>query len=157
MMSVVFLLLFVAAADQLFKMLIRSFPVGTVVLRLHPVAEITHCVNRGAAFSMFSDHPVLLAVCSFLLICLMLYIAFCLMSLTKAGRLSVAVLLGGGVGNLIDRLAFGGVTDYIRVLFVRFPVFNLADIAITLSVAALILLLLTGKLENTGEKYGSDD
>ena len=106
---------------------------------------------------MFSDHPVLLAVCSFLLICLMLYIAFCLMSLTKAGRLSIAVLLGGGVGNLIDRLAFGGVTDYIRVLFVRFPVFNLADIAITLSVAALILLLLTGKLENTGEKYGSDD
>ena len=158
MISVVFLSLFVAAADQFVKLTIRSYPVGSVVLRFPPVAEIIHCVNRGAAFSVFSECPVLLAACSILLICLIAYIAFFRMEMTKAGKLSAAMLLGGGIGNLIDRLVYGVVTDYIRVLFVRFPVFNLADIAITLSVIVLITLSFTGKLENsTGEAYGPED
>ena len=66
-------------------------------------------------------------------------------------------MIGGGVGNLIDRIAYAGVTDYIRLLLFDFPIFNLADMAITGSIAVLLILLLTGRLEETtGEKDGSD-
>ena len=61
------------------------------------------------------------------------------------------------MGNLIDRIAYAGVTDYIRLLLFDFPIFNLADMAITGSIAVLLILLLTGRLEETtGEKDGSD-
>ena len=71
------------------------------------------------------------------------------MRLTKAASLACMTLIGGGVGNLIDRILFGGVTDYIHLLFLDFPIFNLADIAITCSVFVLILLLMTNRLEES--------
>ena len=143
----------VAAADQAVKAIIRSFPEGTVLLRLEPLVEITHCVNTGAAFSMLSGRTVLLSVVSALLLAAVAVFVCRSMRLTRAGRLAFACLLGGGIGNLIDRVLLGGVTDYIRLLLFRFPVFNLADIAITMSIAVLMLLLLRGRLEEN-EHHG---
>ena len=51
---------------------------------------------------------------------------------------SLSVLLGGGIGNLIDRVIWGGVTDYIRLLFIRFPVFNFADVCVVIGAGMLI-------------------
>ena len=59
----------------------------------------------------------------------------------RLSRLAISGLIGGGLGNLIDRILFGGVTDYIRLSLIRFPIFNFADICITVSVAALIACL----------------
>ena len=68
--------------------------------------------------------------------------------------LACLFLIGGGLGNLVDRILFGGVTDYIRLLFVRFPIFNFADVMITCSVFVLILLMMTNRLEESaGEKH----
>ena len=66
---------------------------------------------------------------------------------TRTARIALAFVIGGGAGNLIDRLAFGEVTDYVRLLFIRFPVFNLADVCITGGAVLLMLLALTGRLE----------
>ena len=63
-------------------------------------------------------------------------------ALSTPTRLAISGLIGGGMGNLVDRILFGGVTDYIRLSLIRFPIFNFADICITVSVAALMLLLL---------------
>ena len=63
-------------------------------------------------------------------------------TLSTPARLAISGLIGGGLGNLVDRILFGGVTDYIRLSLIRFPIFNFADICITVSVAALMLLLL---------------
>jgi len=138
----------IAAFDQLIKMFIRRIPIGDIVLRMPPLFEITHCVNTGAAFSLFAGHTALLAVCSLLLICIISYVVFSRFHLSFPGRAAYAVLLGGGIGNLIDRIVLDGVTDYIRLLFIHFPVFNLADIAITVSVLVLIMLTLTDRLED---------
>ena len=65
-------------------------------------------------------------------------------------------LIGGGIGNLLDRVIFSGVTDYIRLRFMDFPVFNLADVAITGAIMVLIALLFTDTLEeHVEDKHGS--
>ena len=77
--------------------------------------------------------------------------------LTKPAWMAVACLAGGGIGNLLDRLLYSGVTDYIRLQFIDFPVFNLADIAITGSVSVLLILLASDTLEiPTEDEHGSD-
>lgn len=149
--------LVIALADQLIKVYIRTLPIGEAVVRIPYLIEITHYTNTGAAFSILSGHTRLLAVISLLLLSAVAFLVFVRLHLTCAGKIAFAALLGGGVGNLIDRLLLGGVTDYIRLLFVRFPVFNLADIAITASAFYLLILMLTDRLEtHMGEKYGSD-
>ena len=142
-----------AAADQMVKQAIRNVPHGSIVVRVSPLFEITHCTNTGAAFSLLSGYNALLVVGSVLLLCAIAYVVFCRVRLSFAGRIAFAVLLGGGAGNFIDRIVFGGVTDYIRLLSIRFPVFNLADIAITVSAIVLMILSFADKLEiKTGEE-----
>ena len=126
----------VAALDQAIKAGIRKMPVHTVFYEIPGVFALTHSVNTGAAFSLFSGRPILLAVVS---------------AVTGAAWMSFACLLGGGIGNLFDRVFFSGVTDYIVLQFVDFPIFNLADMAITGSVGVLLLLLLTNTLEKDSE------
>ena len=147
----------IVAVDQAIKAVIRRQTPGQTLLRIPGVVAITPSFNTGAAFSLLTGQPMLLAVISAVLL-----LAFCLyvarrIRLTRAAETALCCLVSGGVGNLIDRIAFAGVTDYIRLLLFDFPVFNLADMAITGSIAVLIILLLTGKLENTaGEEDGSD-
>ena len=147
----------VIAADQAIKAVIRCQTLGQTIFEIPGVVAITPSFNTGAAFSLLTGQPMLLAVISAVLL-----LAFCLyvarrIRLTRAAETALCCLVSGGVGNLIDRIAFAGVTDYIRLLLFDFPVFNLSDMAITGSIAVLIILLLTGKLENTaGEEDGSD-
>jgi len=69
-------------------------------------------------------------------------------------RVAIAMQLGGAIGNLIDRLVFGPVTDFISVG--RFPVFNVADSSITVGVGLLLLALWLAERRERREKLGSD-
>jgi len=143
----------VAGADQYIKCQIRRLPAGVPFCSISGLFEIVPSVNTGAAFSVLSGNNFLIILLSALLLYLCIYIGRT-MHLTKPAMFACVVLLGGGIGNLIDRVLFGGVTDYIRLLFVQFPVFNLADIAITCSVFSLLLLLMTNRLEESvGETH----
>lgn len=147
----------VIAADQAIKAVIRRQTPGQTIFEIPGVVAITPSLNTGAAFSLFSGNAVLLAAVSAVLLLALVSYAGRHMRLTHAAQAALCCLVGGGVGNLIDRIAFAGVTDYIRLLLFDFPVFNLADMAITGSIAVLFILLLAGRLEETtGEKDGSD-
>ena len=148
----------VAVLDQAIKAYVRSLPLGETFFEIPNLLSLTHCVNTGAAFSMLSGYPALIAVFSIgLLVGIGVYAAR-KMHLTDAAWAAVACLAGGGIGNLLDRLLFSGVTDYIRLQFIDFPVFNLADIAITGSVAVLLVLLALDALEKTTEdEHGTHD
>lgn len=146
----------VVAVDQAVKAAIRRLPPGQTAFEIPGLVAITPSFNTGAAFSLFSGQPVLLAAVSAALLLAIVYIAR-KARLTRAAETAFCVLLGGGIGNLIDRLLYAGVTDYIRLLPFDFPIFNLADMAITGSIAVLLVLLMTGKMEKTaGEEDGAD-
>ncbi len=91
--------------------------------------RLTGTRNTGAAFSLFSDSAwVLPLVTALLTLAVLIYI----IKTRPKGLMgaALAVLLGGAAGNLIDRLTLGYVIDFIELSFIRFPIFNLADIAI---------------------------
>lgn len=140
--------------DQAIKQAVRSIPEGMVFFRVSPFFELERVTNTGAAFSLFSSmQRIVIALTAALMVFLCVYLAR-EKTLSTPARLAVSGLIGGGMGNLIDRILFGGVTDYIKLLFMHFPIFNFADICVTLSVAALMFLLLWDRLnEKTEDRH----
>lgn len=145
----------IAAIDQVIKFFVRNMPEGQTFFSAPPFFELRHVTNTGAAFSLLaSRQSVIMFISVLLTVLLCLYLAH-EKSLSGAACTAISGLIGGGIGNLLDRVFWGGVTDYINLIFIRFPIFNFADICVTLSVAALILLLLfERKTEKTEEFHG---
>lgn len=95
--------------------------------------------NTGAAFSMFSNATTILLVLSILFVLAFLTFEFFTMDKKRGWLYYVAfsLIIGGTIGNLVDRLAFGYVRDFIRLEFMDFPIFNIADCALTVGVIIL--------------------
>ncbi len=100
--------------------------------------------NTGAAFSMFSNATVALLI--FSIIFVLGFIAFEYLTMDKKRGytyyVAVALIIGGTIGNLVDRLAFGYVRDFIKLEFMDFPIFNIADCALTVGVIVLAVWML---------------
>lgn len=129
----------VTATDQLVKALARRLT-GPVTL-IPGVMGLRYSENTGMAFSLFSRHTWLLALLSVLLIAA----GWLVMRRYRLGRLSrvaAMLMLGGAVGNLIDRASAGYVVDMFEVLLFRFAIFNVADMALTVGSALLAATLL---------------
>ena len=117
--------------DQLVKFLVRAnIPLGEGVPFLPHILQLTYYQNTGAAFSIFEQHTWILtlisAAASVLLIVLLAKRTFN----HPFAMVSLALVLAGAVGNLIDRLFLCYVTDMFQTLFMNFPIFNVADICI---------------------------
>ena len=131
-----------AGADQWLKAWATSDlqPLGSAPL-WPGVIELRYVLNDGMAFSMLSGQRVLLvAVTGVVLVVVAGMLLF--RPMPRLERLSWTLVLGGGVGNLIDRVSSGLVVDYLNFQFIDFPVFNLADICVTAGVGLLILTIL---------------
>lgn len=129
-------------ADQCIKQWATHIlqPLGAITV-LPGVVELRYYLNDGMAFSMLAGKQALLiGMTSIMLICVLLLLIFRKMQLWE--RVSWTLILGGGIGNLIDRFFNGVVVDYINFLFVDFAVFNFADICITTGVVLLMLWIL---------------
>jgi signal peptidase II len=129
----------VIGLDQLTKHAIRtSIPIGEQ-RRFFIGVQLVHVRNTGVAFSLFSGGGSVVLVIT--LAALALLVAY-------LGRrpdrpwlwVPTGLLIGGAVGNLIDRLAHGAVTDFVQLPF-SWPAFNLADVSITVGVLALLWVL----------------
>jgi len=114
----------------------RSVPVAGDVFR------ITHVQNPGGAFGLFRDHGNLYTVLSIAAVAVLGYLAARGRIRTPGGRTAIGLVLGGAIGNLIDRLRFGRVIDFLDVGVgdLRWPVFNLADAWVVAGVALFFLL-----------------
>ncbi|MDP6510425.1 MAG: signal peptidase II [Dehalococcoidia bacterium] len=130
----------VVVADQLTKLWVRSFiPMGNSVPILGPV-RFTHVANSGAVFGL-PAHPLVLIG---LIVIIMAVLVLSYRQSYFDGwllRPVLGTLLGGGVGNLIDRLRLGYVTDFVDLQI--WPVFNLADSIIVVGTATLIYSLIS--------------
>ena len=141
--------LLAALADRLTKRLVAwRWPGGG---QLVPgLVRLTPVENRGIAFSMLWGRGLALALFTAALIA---GLTGWLIAHPKAPRLARAglwLIAGGGLGNLYDRLTVGSVSDFIELTFMRFAVFNVADVCICVG-AALVLLGSMGK-ETTDER-----
>ena len=100
--------------------------------------------NTGAAFSIFSNSTLFLIILSIL--CLVAYLFFEYLTMdNKRGYtyyVATALMVGGTLGNLVDRIAFSYVRDFIKLEFMDFPIFNIADCALTIGVILLAIWLL---------------
>jgi len=104
---------------------------------LSPYARIVNWYNTGAAFGMFKDGSMVFTVLAFIVIVAILFYYPKVEHDDWSLRLALSMQLGGAMGNLIDRLTIGHVTDFISVG--NFPVFNVADASISVGAAVLFL------------------
>ena len=130
--------------DQLTKIAVREWlELGDSVQVIPHVLDLSHWKNTGAAFGMFPAAANVYAIIT-LVVCV--FLAAIGPRLVAGQRLlfwAFTCLLGGAAGNLIDRLRFGGVTDFLD--FHVWPVFNVADIALTVGAGLLVLHLIQGE------------
>lgn len=133
----------VVAADQAAKLLVEAaFPLGESAPVILGVLAITHVHNRGIAFSLLGGVPLLLPAAIALTLLFLLFYNKADWTRRPQAQAALALLGGGAIGNLIDRLRVGAVVDFIDVYV--WPVFNLADVAVTTGAGLLILLLIRG-------------
>jgi signal peptidase II len=130
----------VVAADQLTKALVRSGVTPGDEDPVLPGVELVHVRNEGVAFGLLSGgKTVVVVIVALALLALALY--FVTHSSRPLAWLPTGLLMGGALGNIVDRVRDGAVTDFIKLP--AWPAFNLADIAITAGVLALLYVIET--------------
>ena len=133
----------IVIADFLTKYFIKNnIALNDVFFSAPKLVDLTYVQNRGAAFSMFSGRVSVLSVVS---------IAFCvgvvIYWVVKKPEnpllcTAVSMMFAGALGNAVDRIFYGFVVDFIAVRFIDFPVFNIADMAITIGAALVIIYVI---------------
>ncbi|MCR5263362.1 MAG: signal peptidase II [Clostridiales bacterium] len=152
------LAVFVTVADYVSKRLIVRYlmPVGSVTV-IPGIFDFTYLENRGAAFGMLEDHPWIHTAIS---LAAVIGISVYLVIERKAKRsqwlnAAAGMMIGGGIGNLIDRLSQGYVVDFIETKFMKFAIFNVADSFVTVGAAILLVYVIVSEIK-TAKKQGSD-
>jgi signal peptidase II len=121
---------------------------------LAPYARIVHWYNTGVAFGMFQNGNLVFSVLSGIVSIAILVVYRRIPRNEWILRIATMMMLGGAIGNLIDRLTVGHVTDFISIG--SFAVFNVADMSITCGVAVLILGVWLQERRERKNQSGSD-
>lgn len=142
----------VVALDQALKaVIVSALPLGDSIPREPGILNLTHIRNPGVAFSLLPQVPALVPAA--IAVTLLFLLFFNEGGWTQGPQVqrALALLAGGAVGNLIDRVRLGAVIDYLDLHI--WPVFNLADMAVTAGATLLIISLLT-RAEATPQTRG---
>jgi len=136
MASLVFIL------DRITKIIaVRTMSYGQSINVLPNIFHITLVSNNGTAFGLMKGQNVILAVVAAVAVVLIVIYAVTHKGLGFAVSLALGLILGGALGNLLDRIKFGYVIDFFD--FRIWPVFNIADSAITVGMIILVIILCT--------------
>lgn len=136
--SIIFVVL-----DQLIKLIItNNLYLGETLKIIPNFFDITKVHNYGAAWSMFSGNVIILAIIGIIALIFIYSFFVYKKDLHKLEIITYSLLLGGIIGNLIDRIVLGYVVDYLsfNIFGYMFPIFNLADMGIVISVLLIIIM-----------------
>ena len=153
----------ILVSDQVTKVLVvNQFEhpnlAGDRVQVVNGFFDVVYRTNTGAAFSMFSDSNNLLAVISFFAVGALIWFRSHFDNGTRRAKIALGLLLGGILGNLIDRIAYGRVVDFARVYIERgekvweWPAFNIADSAICGGVGLLFIIAWSEQKKSESEE-----
>ena len=142
-----FLSVFVTFIDMLFKIIVKNnLLLGKRNVIIEDIFYLTYVKNTGAAWSIFKNSTMFIIIVTiFIIIGLVYYIMK--NSLDKYETIGYGIILGGAFGNLLDRVLYGYVVDYIDIMIFGYdyPIFNIADIAIVVGVIILFIGMFRGE------------
>ena len=133
------------AADQVTKVLAADMlkTVGSSAEFIPGFIRFEYCENTGMAWSLLSDKTFLLTIVSAAMVAILVYFLVRFYKpMPNLIKVAIVIICAGAVGNLIDRIAFNYVRDFIAFDFVDFPVFNIADSCVTIGVIILAVGLI---------------
>lgn len=139
----------VLAIDQLTKFLVATrMEIGDSIPVLGEYLKITSHRNSGAAWGIFEGRMMFFYIVTVIVVIFLIYFYKSEAKDNLMMQTGITLLLAGAIGNFIDRLFFQEVTDFIDVLIINysFPIFNVADSALTIGVIVLLIeVFITGK------------
>ncbi len=147
--------------DQVSKQLIAAYlSLGESIELIPGVFRFTYVQNRGAAFGMLSDNRWVFLILSTLAIAAILVYMLLMKPQSRLCNISLSLILAGGIGNMIDRVAFGYVIDFID--FCAFPklwmwIFNVADICVCVGVGLMVLYLILDLVSELKGKKAAEE
>ncbi|MEN3240140.1 signal peptidase II [Fructilactobacillus sanfranciscensis] len=128
--------------DQLIKFQTRvNIKLGQEIKIIPKILSFTYLQNTGAAWSFMEGNSIFFLLVAIFAILVFIYLLYKCRN-EYFISLGIALMLTGTVGNLIDRIKFGFVTDMIKIDFINFPIFNVADMCLTFGVIILLFSLL---------------
>ncbi len=136
--------LFLVAADQIIKYVVdKNLEIGESVVAVKGLLNWHHLRNDGASFSILEGQKWFFIIATFIVLAIIVYFIARKMIYHWLGYTSATLIIAGGIGNLIDRIRFGEVIDYIDIspLF-KFAVFNFADCCIVVGGILLCVYIL---------------
>lgn len=133
--------------DQILKAIIQAYDTSITVIK--GFFNISYYQNTGAAWSILEGKQSLLIIIALVILVLVYSMTFSYEE-SKLNNTSFGLLFGGIIGNMIDRMAFGYVRDFIdfKIFGYDYPVFNIADMAIVIGVVILIISTIKGDIKN---------
>ena len=133
----------VVVLDQLSKLIIvNTFELYESVDVIPGVINFTYVQNTGAAFSLFSDKTLFLIIFTAILMIGCVFVVIKDLFKSSFVNCSLVICVGGGIGNIIDRIRLNYVIDFIECKLFTFPIFNVADIAITVGAGILCIYII---------------
>ena len=133
----IILISFLCIIDQLSKIYI-NLNIHSLLNKDLYIVTVDSVRNYGAAFNIFSGSRIFLSLVSIISTIILSYFIF-IRDNKIINKFGLSFILGGCIGNGIDRILNGYVIDFIKIKFIDFPVFNIADIAINIGVLILII------------------
>jgi len=148
-----------AAADQVTKLIIvNSYELGQTRPIIDGVLNFHYIQNKGAAWGILSDNRWVFITITAILLLILPYLLYKFRKVHVMFSLSLSLIIGGAIGNMIDRVFLGYVVDFIETAFINFPVFNVADSFVTVgAVMMFIYLIFIDKKLFASEKNKSGD
>lgn len=143
--------------DQLTKRWVLSnIPVGSRRPFIPGVLDLFHVQNDGAAFSIGSGRPLFFATLTAVVVLGMIYAVMREKNLPYPLIAILGLVAGGGIGNGLERVAHGSVTDFLATTFMNFAIFNVADIFVTCGIIAACIYWFVWDSKRRSGKNGED-
>lgn len=132
----------IAIVDQVLKYLVVSnIGLGETLCAIPNILDLTYVKNTGVAFGMFKDLRFIFIILTSIIVVVFIFLLFKMGNESKLFAISSALVIGGGIGNLIDRIFLGYIVDYLSLSFFS-PICNFADYCISAGTVLLVVYLL---------------
>ena len=141
----VIILIVLVALDQITKYLaVINLKDKPAIPIIQDVFELNYLENRGAAFGVLQNQKIFFLIISIIIVCVVVFVLFKVPDDKKYNVMHVLLVMvaSGGIGNMVDRIRFDYVVDFFSFVLINFPIFNVADIYVTVSMIGFAILIL---------------